>query len=330
MNAVCEIAHIAHAKFDEPGRQRALDRLNVLETPVEEPFERIVDLVKTTFGAPICAVSLIDNDRQWLKAFRGMEVDQTPRSIAFCDHAIRADAPLVVEDATRDPRFADNPLVTGNPFIRSYLGCPLKMPDGYIVGTLCVVDRKPRGFSDSEIAILRSFADLVVGELELRTIAFSDGLTKLMSRRAWHQGMEREIDRAGRYGLDLTLLMLDIDHFKQVNDRYGHDIGDVVLRRIAAVIRAGLRQHDLGGRLGGEELAISLVNTSEVAAREVAERIRTEIAALEFDGLPDLACTTSIGLAQLRPGETIDTLMKRADSALYEAKDRGRNQVRSG
>ena len=89
MNAVCELSQLGKAKFDEPGRQRALDRLQVAGSKVEAPFERIVDLIKTTLNAPVCAVSLIDNDRQWFKAFRGLSVDQTPRDIAFCDHAIR-------------------------------------------------------------------------------------------------------------------------------------------------------------------------------------------------------------------------------------------------
>lgn len=135
MNAVCDLNHFAKAKYDEPGRQRALDRLKVVDSRAEPPFERIVDLVKTTLNAPICAVTLVDNDRQWFKAFRGLNVDQTPRDVAFCDHAIRAEAPFIVEDATKDARFANNPLVLFEPHIRAYLGIPLKMPDGYMRAT---------------------------------------------------------------------------------------------------------------------------------------------------------------------------------------------------
>lgn len=327
MNAVCELSRFARAKFDEPGRQRALDRLEVVGSNAETPFERIVDLVKTTLNAPICAVSLIDNDRQWFKAFRGLEVDQTPRDIAFCDHAIRAEEPFVIENAAEDPRFAENPLVLGDPFIRAYLGIPLKMPDGYIVGTLCVIYQEPKAFSGHEIAILQSFAGLVVGELELRTIAFTDGLTNLLSRKAWSDRVEAEIDRATRHSNALTVLMVDLDHFKKVNDTYGHDVGDLVLKKTTEEINQALRKHDLAGRLGGEEFAVCLIEASEESGAAVAERIRQQIAALQFPEHHGLACSASIGVAAFAPGEDLEELLKRADLALYQAKNTGRNSV---
>lgn len=330
MNAVCELNHLATAKFDEPGRQRALDRLEVVGSTVETPFERIIDLVKTTLNAPICAVSLIDNDRQWLKAYRGLSVDQTPRDVAFCDHAIRAERPFIIEDATKDPRFANNPLVLSDPFIRAYLGIPLKMPDGYIVGTLCVIYQEARAFLDHEIAILQSFASLVVGELELRTIAFTDGLTNLLSRKAWTDRVEAEIDRAMRQSLPLSILLLDLDYFKKINDTYGHDVGDLVLRKTAAVVNAVLRKHDLIGRLGGEEFAVCVINAPEQAGLAVAGRIRAQIAALTFPEHDGLTCSASIGVAVFEPGKSLDDLLKGADLALYEAKRSGRNQVRLG
>jgi len=330
VNAVCELNRLGKAKFDEPGRQRALDRLEVAGSKVEAPFERIVDLVKTTLNAPICAVSLIDNDRQWFKAFRGLSVDQTPRDIAFCDHAIKEEKPFIVEDATRDSRFASNPLVLCEPFIRAYLGIPLKLPDGYIVGTLCVIYQEPKTFSDHEIIILQNFANLVLGELELRTIAFTDGLTNLLSRKAWTDRVEAEIDRATRYPASLSVLMIDLDHFKKVNDTYGHDVGDIVLRKTAQVINAVMRKHDLAGRLGGEEFAMCIINAAEQAGLAVAERIRADIAAMAFPEYDGLSCSASIGVTVFEPGSDVDDLLKRADLALYEAKRSGRNQVQLG
>lgn len=327
MNAVCELPGFGRAKFDEHGRQSALDRLGVVETAREEPFEQIVELVKTTFGVPICAVSLIDHQRQWFKAFRGLAADSTPREIAFCDHAIRAEKPFVVADAAQDARFCDNPLVVGAPFIRSYLGCPLKLPDGHIVGTLCIIDQKPRAFSEQEIAILCHFANLVIGELELRTIAYTDVLTHMLSRRAWCDGVEKEIGRAFRQASTLSVLMIDLDHFKQVNDTFGHDTGDRVLKKTAQVISKALRKHDLAGRLGGEEFAVCLIGAGQETAAAIAERIRQRVAALEFDGLPEMRCTISVGVAELLPEDDLDALLKRADEALYAAKEQGRDQV---
>jgi diguanylate cyclase (GGDEF)-like protein len=327
VNSVCELEHFGKAKFDEYGRQQALDRLQVRGPAKEKPFERIVDLVKTTLNVPICAVSLIDHDRQWFRASRGLGVDQTPRSVAFCDHAIRVDEPFIVEDASLDQRFADNPLVLSEPFIRSYLGIPLKMPDGYMVGSLCVIDQRPRVFLPGEIDILKSFAALVTGELELRTIAAVDGLTNALSRTAWVSQVEAEIDRCTRHGSSLSIVMLDLDHFKRVNDDFGHDVGDLVLIKTTAAMSEVLRKHDLCGRLGGEEFAVCLMNASAEAGMALAERLRIQIGNLQFPEQAGLSCSASFGVATLKPGENLNQLLKRADEALYEAKKQGRNQV---
>lgn len=329
MTSICELSHFSRAKFDEQGRQSALDRLAVVETGIEEPFEQIVELVKATFSVPICAVSLIDHQRQWFKAFRGLQSNTTPRDIAFCDYAIRADEPFIVTDATQDERFCDNPLVLGAPFIRSYLGCPLKLPDGHIVGTLCVIDQKPRLFTEPEIAILSHFAALVIGELELRTIAYTDFLTRMLSRRAWCDSVEKEIGRTLRQASTLSVLMIDLDHFKQVNDSFGHDTGDQVLKKTAQVIDMIVRKHDLAGRLGGEEFAVCLVGAGLETAAAIADRIRERVSALTFDRLPDLHCTMSVGVAELAPDESLEGLLKRADHALYAAKQQGRDRVRT-
>jgi diguanylate cyclase (GGDEF)-like protein len=326
VNTTCELDHFGKAKFDEYGRQQALDRLQVVGTAKERPFERIVDLVKTTLNVPICAVSLIDNDRQWFRASRGLSVEETPRDIAFCDHAIRTGEPFMIEDAACDHRFANNPLVLGEPFIRSYLGIPLRMPDGYMIGSLCVIDQQPRVFSSGEIEILKSFASLVTGEMELRTIASIDGLTSVLSRMAWTSKVNSEISRAERDAA-LSIVMLDLDHFKQINDSFGHGMGDLVLKRTAAEFGKVLRKHDIAGRLGGEEFAICLINASAEMALEIAERIRLRISQLRFSEHDMLRCSASFGVATLAPGETLAQLLKKSDEALYEAKRRGRNRV---
>jgi GAF domain-containing protein len=141
---------------DEPGRLAALHRYEILDTPKESSFERITGLVKTVLNVPMCAVSLIDTDRQWFKSCVGLTVSQTTRNISFCTHTIMERQPLHIPDATLDARFAENPLVTGDPFIRSYLGVPLSTPDGYNIGSLCAIDTKARTFSIDQIAVLQS------------------------------------------------------------------------------------------------------------------------------------------------------------------------------
>lgn len=127
-------------ELDEPGRLRALLRYAILDTGPEEPFDKILRLVAMSIGVPMCAVSFIDDNRQWFKAKKGLDLLETPRTQSFCTHAIQAPKAFVVPDAYEDSRFAANPYVTGEPHIRAYLGAPLVTPEGYAVGTVCALD----------------------------------------------------------------------------------------------------------------------------------------------------------------------------------------------
>ncbi|WP_373491750.1 sensor domain-containing diguanylate cyclase [Parasphingorhabdus sp.] len=313
---------------DENGRIRALERLQVLDTPKEEPFEKIMSLVKQTLSVPICAVSLVDKERQWFKASRGLDVDETPRDISFCTHAIKSLAPYVVTDACVDPIFAENPLVTGGPKIRSYAGIPLTMSDGYNVGSLCAIDTVPRNFTDSEIAILSSFANIVVDELELRQLASKDALTGALNRRAWFEAANKEFERARRYSRPVSFLILDIDHFKSVNDQFGHSAGDEVLRHFSKTVSDELRQSDILGRYGGEEFVVALPDTGIANAKLLAERICEAVRNIRMEEINGNTCTVSIGVAERLPHEVAaETLVERADVALYQAKSDGRDKV---
>lgn len=216
---------------DEPARLRAVDRTLLLDTPSEPRFDAITALVRDVFEVPICAVSLLDRDRQFFKSIRGLDIGETPRSMAFCDHTIRAARVLAVEDAMVDPRFRFNPLVTGDPHIRSYAGAPLITPDQYQIGALCVMDRRPRTFSGESLALLQRFSSLVIDAIELRARAHEDYLTGACTRRAFTEEMRVLVALQARGGPPAALITLDIDHFKAINDDYGHPAGDEVLKR---------------------------------------------------------------------------------------------------
>jgi diguanylate cyclase (GGDEF)-like protein len=313
---------------DEAGRLLALQRLGILDTETEEPFEKIVQLARHVLRMPICAVSLVDHHRQWFKAKCGLAVCQTPREDAFCAYTIKRAAPFVVPDACEDPRFVRNPLVTGEPFVRFYAGVPLRTPDGYNVGSLCVIDTAPRAFTQGDIDILAGFGRLVENELQLRQVAATDHLTGALSRGAWTDRAQAEVSRARRYGRTLSLAMLDIDKFKSINDTYGHPAGDIVIRHIAELCTLALRQSDLFGRFGGEEFVLMMPETPAAEAFAAAERIRTVFANNPSDLGTPVFCTVSIGVSQLLPGETsLAPLVERADRALYQAKQGGRNQT---
>lgn len=153
---------------DEAERLRILREYEILDTPEEEAFEEVVQLASRFFRAPTVLVTLVDEARQWFKARKGLSMPETPREWSFCAHAVAANAPLIVNDARADPRFASNPLVTGDPNIRFYCGVPIRSSQGAPLGTLCLIDKEVRQMSPEALASLGDLARLVEEALELR------------------------------------------------------------------------------------------------------------------------------------------------------------------
>jgi diguanylate cyclase (GGDEF)-like protein len=163
---------------------------------------------------------------------------------------------------------------------------------------------------------------------QVQQLASHDELTRTLNRRALVSSLERERVRAERSGLPFSISMMDLDHFKAVNDTYGHGTGDAVLQEFAATVHATMRATDVFGRYGGEEFMIILVGTESPAALEAMERIRAAVAGHDWNAIaPGLAQTVSGGIAIFRKGESIEQLLHRADQALYQAKDGGRNRI---
>lgn len=156
---------LSQQELAEEQRIKALHALAILDTPREERFDRFTRLAAAVFGAPIALISLVDSDRQWFKSCVGMEDCQTPRSLAFCSHAVALDELLVVPDTHRDARFIDHPMVTGAPHVRFYAGQPVHSLDGQPLGTLCVIDHEPRQLDEAGVRLLRDLAQLVQDEL---------------------------------------------------------------------------------------------------------------------------------------------------------------------
>ena len=317
------------ASTHERDRLCALNAFDILDTAPEEAFDRITRLAKSVLQVPIVLVSLIDRDRQWFKSRLGLVATETPRNISFCTHAIEQSVPLIVPDALLDSRFVENPFVTSAPFVRFYIGVQLTNSDGFNIGTLCCIDTKPREVSAEQIAILQDLGRLIIDELELRQLATTDSLTGALTRRAFFEAARRDVSLALRHNRPLTCIMLDADHFKAVNDNYGHAAGDQVLRGVVAVCRSQFRDSDYIGRLGGEEFAIVLRETAIDDGMEVANRLRSLIAGEVFStGRGSLSVTVSAGVAELdKATSDIDALLEDADTALYRAKAKGRNRV---
>ncbi|MEL6958840.1 MAG: sensor domain-containing diguanylate cyclase [Pseudomonadota bacterium] len=308
---------------DEAGRKCALDRLNILDTEPEPEFEKVTDLITTCLDVPIATVSLIDSDRQWFKSMRGINAQNVDREDTFCTHTIKSDVCLVINDVRKDPRFSSNPFVMGEPHVRAYLGVPLLTPDGYAVGTICAIDVKVRDFTAHDIAMMEGFAKIIMNELELRTLASTDFLTKLATRRTFVTALQELMDK----NTPTALLFADLDRFKDVNDTLGHPVGDDILRATGHILIWHCPENGMAARLGGEELALVLPLTDGAAATAKAEAIRKSISEIRLPDHPELHCTVSVGVALSKDYSTIDDWMAAADDALYWAKDNGRDRV---
>lgn len=461
-----------HTQIPNGDLEREIERLecliecDLLDTPDEERFDRVTRIARSLFNVPIAAVSLIDLNRQWFKSKQGLDVDETERSIAFCDYAIHETSIMVVPDAPKDPRFAENPLVTGAMNIRFYAGVPLMIRDGLNIGTLCILDRVPRIFSQEQCQQLTDLAQIVVNEITLHlacteaqsakdvlydavealpdgfvlydendrlvicnerfreiypqcaanlvpgntfeaiirgglekrqypdaigreedwfaermlehrnptksveqrlrdgrwmrsmetktnhggTVGFrvditelkmreaqltnlltTDALTGALTRREILQRGDDESKRASRYDRPLSLVYVDIDHFKSINDSYGHAAGDKALKRLTAIFRRMIRETDHFGRIGGEEFLLILPETDLNGATTIADRIRqlVETSVVKV-GHHSIQITISIGVACRTDDSPFEEVMNLADRNLYKAKNGGRNQVSNG
>ncbi|MGO8086119.1 diguanylate cyclase [Rhizobium leguminosarum] len=312
----------------ENDRLAVLQQLDILDTPRDEGFERIVRLIKEIYSIDIGIVSLIDAHRQWYKACSGLAGDEVSREDTFCRYVVDCEKPVVVQDASKDPRFSQHPAVTGENHIRFYAGVPLKTKAGHMIGTVCAIDRRPRSFGNRDLGILEELAGAAMDRIELMQSAAIDSLTEAMTRRAFKQEADQLISLALRHKHDLSCIVFDIDHFKKVNDTHGHAAGDEVLKAVASTCKATLRAGDLFGRLGGEEFAVILPHVDREGAAAVAEKLRASIASETIRGDHGaLSVTASFGTSALSiVSKEIETLLAQADAAMYQAKHGGRNR----
>lgn len=352
---------IAPLPPNEEQRLAELQEYQILDTLPEQAYDDITFLATQICGSEIAVVSLVDRHRQWFKSVVGLDERETSRDVAFCAHAITApDDLMIVPDATADERFAANPLVRSDPSIRFYAGAPLITPTGSALGTLCVIDRHPRQLSEPQRQALAALSRQVMAQMELRRNlteleelnrehreyqrrleeyqrqleenldhiaeqSRTDPLTGLRNRRELLRALDEECERFRRYGTPVSVAMMDVDHFKHYNDAHGHVAGDAVLAKLAGLVSGACRTTDIVARFGGEEFAVVLTNTDAPAALVLSERLRRAVDRAEWHGRP---VTVSVGVATVHPDDDrpLD-LLERADEALYEAKDRGRNCV---
>lgn len=304
----------------------------------------ILESAKRFTGIPAGSVALYDNRTGdlTLRAHSGLSADFVDHSVwavtpgGLTDQLLQHDEILFIED-TEQVEYFSNPLAVKEG-IRSLICIPL-VTKGSIHGILYLDDFVPRRFDKDRmklLSVLASFAAMAIENAKLHQetfhMAITDVLTGLYNRRYFEQVLPQELDRAGRYNQYFGVLMIDVDHFKNFNDTYGHPMGDRILVTIAASIQKTLRSVDFAFRYGGEELVVLLPETDQKSACKVAERIRQRVARdtkkLMRPSLQE-PITVSAGVACYpNDGTDADQLVARADELLYLAKSAGRNCVR--
>lgn len=338
--------------INEKQRLSALESYKILDTLPEQAYDDIARLAACICGVDKAMVAFIDQDRKWHKARFNVEPTEMPRDYVICAQTIMSKSPLIVSDSLTDERVSNVGMVCGPPHVRFYAGAPLVTDEGLILGTLCAVDTKPHTISETQVNSLQALARQVMQLLEFRktimalenaekhlqeqhkflnknnrllqTLSYTDELTGLNNRRSLNEALEKETHRAARYYTPLSMLMIDIDHFKDFNDQYGHQTGDNVLVDVAKALQKRSRSSDFCARYGGEEFVVLLPHTSLKDAKKLAQYYCEDISALDKE---KKQITISIGIAEFDPLMGSDELIEAADQALLNAKNNGRNCV---
>ncbi|MFO0961802.1 MAG: GGDEF domain-containing protein [Phycisphaerales bacterium] len=321
------------------GAQRAEDRARteqsacaaapLVHTILEERFERLERIAARALEAAHARIALLAERELWFRSRHGLRLSPLAQDDAFVGRLLASADGTLVERADQ-----------------ALAGVLLRAADGSAVGALVVAHAPGRALRADDLALLRDLALLAEDELrhmelsssqqallreldQARRRSMTDPLTQVWNRAGLDELLRREIELAGSLAHPFAVAMIDIDHFKQVNDTYGHATGDGVLREFADRLRQAARPGDAVSRFGGEEFVVVLSNCAGDAAPAVADRLRRHVAAevFEIGGGVRAALTCSAGVASWSAGERADLLLTRADIALYDAKRSGRNRV---
>ena len=257
---------------NESQRLKTLRDLRLLDTPPEERFDRVTRLAKQVFSTNIALVSIVDADRQWFKSRQGLDAEETHRDISFCGHAILDDKIMVVNDAGNDERFCDNPLVCGDPNIRFYAGYPLAAPDGSRVGTLCIIDDKPKKLDDEQLQLLRELGRMVEEELIAANDATIDPTTGISNRNGFLTIADNMLSLCKRRREPATLLMYHLEELYTLEETQGRYEGDTVAIELAHLLMAGYRESDIVARTALDTFSILLATTDLKHAEQVRSR----------------------------------------------------------
>ena len=262
---------------DELLRLETLRNLKIFDTDPEERFDRVTRLAKWIFGTPIALVSLVDSDRQWFKSRQGLDAAETPRDISFCGHAVLENETFIANNTHDDERFSDNPLVVNDPRIRFYAGCPVRAPNGKKIGTLCIIDRKPRELCDADGGPLEELGQMFEEELVVADIVHNDPVTGLCNASGFQSIADYLLAMCRRTQSPASLLLFHFTNQHLIEGFMGRDESDRAAIELAQLLMASFRDSDVVGRISENTFAVLLAGSQtdeiEPARRRLMERL---------------------------------------------------------
>ncbi|MBP1034510.1 sensor domain-containing diguanylate cyclase [Serratia fonticola] len=308
---------------NEVQRLKALRSLHLLDTLPEERFDRVTRMARRLFGVPIALVSLVDENRQWFKSNCGLgAATETPRDISLCGHAILGNDILFIPDTLQDDRFADNPLVKDSPHIRFYAGCPLSYSGDLKMGTLCLIDDKPRQFDAEDAVALRDLASMVEDELRAFQASTSDELTQISNRRGFISLAGHMLQHCQMKGVKASLIFIDLDKFKLINDTFGHGEGDRALIYFSELMKRVFGYFDVIARLGGDEFVALMGSRSKSEAEQGILALQRCVDEHNASQITPYQLAFSFGIVEFDPAtpHSLETLLAEGDSTMYRIK----------
>jgi GGDEF domain-containing protein len=291
----------------------------------EERFDRITRTVRRLLDVPIALISMVEKEEQWLRSVQGLEIGSTPRDVSFCGHAIVQDAPLCVNDTLQDERFADNPLVTGPPYFRAYLGWPLQVAPGVRAGTLCALDTMPRTFGPCEFDALQDLAAMVVAELKLdirgrvaQRFASSfdavqrrlmlDPLTGCMNHRGLREYLAMCLAERDMDGSKVAVAAVQVRNFDALSAQWGEVDGSPLSRAIAQGLRRLVAPDVILARLTRDQFCAVVQRDSAIEKEAVLQRISQPVLDLPVaTGSGQVSAQLSWGMARLSEFDRVPT-----------------------
>lgn len=309
-------------KRKEENRLFALYALGILDTESEERFDRLTRIAGKLFNVPVSLISLIDKDRQWFKSSRGIDIRSTPRTESFCTYVVEDAGPLIVKDAQKDPRFENNTLVKGIPYIRFYAGYPVKLPDGEIAGSICIIDTKPRNFSADELSLLRDLAEIVEDEFRIMNMATTDSLTALSNRRLFSLITKETLKKSCKRKKVFCVVIIDLNDFKPINDTYGHAEGNQALINFSEILENSSPENSLVARIGGDEFGVLLPYSTIQQANEFINQLSEMLIKHNINADKPYQLTFSAGVVEYDEKVHHDyaDIMRDADEKMYLVK----------